>query len=68
LPKGSVIIVRVTDEAGDPLRNVPVIVLEHRYLPDGERRLSYTGNRTPSGRTDDLGIVRVLGSGVGRAL
>jgi hypothetical protein len=58
LPRGSVIIARVLDQFGDPVRGVTV----QAYLPrfaDGRRQLATAGGR--SSVTDDRGETRIYG-------
>ena len=63
LPRGSVIVVRVTDEFGEPVAGVQVQVQRYQYGPDGQRRLSSApGSVTsPFSTTDDLGQFRLFG-------
>ena len=63
LPRAGVIVVRLTDEAGEPLANARVDIQRYQYGAGGERRLSSapTGVRGPLARTDDRGELRVFG-------
>jgi protocatechuate 3,4-dioxygenase beta subunit len=62
LPRGSVIVVRVMDDFGEPLAGAQVQVQRYQYGPDGQRRLT----SVPSGgfgltSTDDRGEFRAYG-------
>jgi hypothetical protein len=62
LPRGGVIVVRVTDDFAEPLAGAQVSVQRYQYGPDGQRKL--TGVQTgalPFGGTDDRGEFRVYG-------
>lgn len=63
LPRGSVIVVRVTDEFGEPVAGVQVQVQRYQYGPDGQRRLSSVPGAvaSPFSTTDDLGQFRLFG-------
>jgi protocatechuate 3,4-dioxygenase beta subunit len=63
LPRAGVIVVRLTDEAGEPLANAQVEIQRYQYGANGERRLTSapTGVRGPLARTDDRGELRVVG-------
>src|SRR5688572_17988693 len=64
LPRGSVIVARVTDEFGEPVAGVTVQVQRYQYGPDGQRRLTgaQTGNAALGlAGTDDRGEMRVFG-------
>jgi hypothetical protein len=62
LPRGSVIVVRVTDEFGEPVAGVQVLVQRYQYGPDGQRRLSgVPGAAAPFSGTDDQGQFRAFG-------
>jgi hypothetical protein len=58
LPRGAVIVARVTDRYGDPLQGVSVRVYQYRFV-NGERRLQQTVGG--SGLTDDRGEQRIVG-------
>jgi hypothetical protein len=58
LPRGSVIVARVTDHFGDPLRGVSVRAYQYRFQA-GERRLQQVS--TGFSVTDDRGEQRVFG-------
>ena len=58
LPRGAVIVARVTDGFGDPLRGVSVRAYQYRFV-NGERRLQQTVGG--SGLTDDRGEQRIFG-------
>ena len=62
LPRGGVIVVRVTDDFSEPLAGAQVSVQRYQYGPDGQRRLT----TAPTGAlglsaTDDHGELRVFG-------
>jgi hypothetical protein len=63
LPRAGVIVVRLTDEAGEPLANAQVEIQRYQYSANGERRLTSapTGVRGPLARTNDRGELRVFG-------
>jgi protocatechuate 3,4-dioxygenase beta subunit len=62
LPNGSVIIVRVTDDFGEPLAGAQVQVQRFQYGPDGQRRLMMSpGSGGFLSATDDRGEVRLYG-------
>jgi hypothetical protein len=56
LPKGGVIVARITDDVGDPLAGV-FVQAEYYGFVQGQRRLTSGGNS----RTDDLGEARMSG-------
>jgi hypothetical protein len=58
MPRGSVIVARITDRFGDPLRGVAVRAYQHRFI-NGERRLQQIS--TGGGLTDDRGEQRIYG-------
>jgi len=62
LPTGSVIVVRVTDDFGEPVAGAQVQVQRFQYGPDGQRRLTTAGGPGffPSA-TDDRGEFRAYG-------
>jgi hypothetical protein len=65
LPRGSVIIGRITDEDGEPMAGARVQAMRYQYLPTGQRQL-VPGNMGAPGNpfgivTDDLGQFRVYG-------
>ncbi len=61
LPRGSVIVVRVTDEFGEPVAGVQVLVQRYQYGPDGQRRLSgVPGAAAPFSGTDDQAQFRAF--------
>jgi hypothetical protein len=64
LPKGGVIVGRITDDTGEPAPGVRVQAMRYQYMPSGQRQLSPGGGA--SGMfgptiTDDLGQFRVYG-------
>jgi hypothetical protein len=59
LPRASVIVARIVDRFGDPVRGVVVRVHQPRFV-DGERQLSDAGGGTFS-ITDDRGETRLFG-------
>ena len=63
LPRPGVIVVKLIDEAGEPVEGAQVEIQRYQYTPSGERRLSTapTGVRGPLARTDDRGELRVFG-------
>jgi hypothetical protein len=61
LPRGGVIAVQVTDEAGEPLRGVEVAAERYAFSSSGEQRLTPVGATTPYATTDDRGEYRVSG-------
>src|SRR5688572_8017483 len=63
LPRAGVMVVRLTDEAGEPLANAQVEIQRYQYGANGERRLTSapTGVRGPLARTNDRGELRVFG-------
>ena len=62
LPRGSVIVVGVTDEFGEPLVGVQIQIQRYQYGPDGQRRLAgVPGSTQPFSTTDDLGQFRAFG-------
>jgi protocatechuate 3,4-dioxygenase beta subunit len=64
LPKGSVIVVRVTDEFGEPIAGAQIQVQRYQYGPDGQRRLanvSVGAAPLPFSGTDDRGEFRAFG-------
>jgi hypothetical protein len=63
LPRASVIVVTLTDEAGEPVAGAQIEVLRYQYGADGRRRLTGapTGVRGPMARTNDRGELRVSG-------
>jgi hypothetical protein len=58
MPLGAVIVARITDRYGDPVRGVSVRAYQQRYL-NGERRLQQIN--AGSGVTDDRGEQRIFG-------
>jgi protocatechuate 3,4-dioxygenase beta subunit len=59
LPRGSVIVVRVTDDFGEPLAGAQVQVQRYQYAQDGQRRLSVVpGSTFGLAFTDDRGEFR----------
>ena len=58
LPRGAVIVARITDRYGDPLRGVSVRVYQYRFV-NGQRRLQQTVSG--AGLTDDRGEQRIFG-------
>ena len=62
LTKGSVIVVRITDDFGEPLAGAQIQVQRYQYGPDGERRLTQAQIGTPfMTMTDDRGELRAFG-------
>jgi protocatechuate 3,4-dioxygenase beta subunit len=62
LPRGGVIVVRVTDDFAEPLASAQVSVQRYQYGPDGQRKLtSVPTGASPFGGTDDRGEFRVYG-------
>jgi hypothetical protein len=63
LPRGGVIVARITDEGGEPLPGAQVQVQRYQYGPDGQRRLNnvFVGNIGQMNATDDRGEVRLYG-------
>ena len=63
LPKGSVINVRLSDEFGEPVAGVSVMVERFQWGPNGQRRLinAGTGGILGMSGTDDRGEVRIFG-------
>jgi hypothetical protein len=64
LSPGSVIVVRITDQFGDPVRGVTVRPMLHRFL-EGRRQLSGVAVGAGGSTTDDRGETRVYGLGPG---
>ena len=62
LPRAGVIVVRVTDDAGEPLADAQVDIQRYQYGTNGQRRLTSapTGVRRPL-ETDDRGELRAFG-------
>lgn len=60
LPKGSVIVARITDAFGGPLAGIQVQAQQYLFV-EGQRRLSIVGMTSPRAETDDLGQVRLHG-------
>lgn len=58
MPRGAVIVARMTDRFGDPVRGVSVRAYQPRYV-NGERRLQQIN--AGSGVTDDRGEQRIFG-------
>jgi protocatechuate 3,4-dioxygenase beta subunit len=63
LPKGSVINVRLSDEFGEPIAGVNVLVERFQWGPNGQRRLVNAGTSGILGMagTDDRGELRIFG-------
>ena len=63
LPKGGVIVGRITDDSGEPAPGVRVQAMRYQYMPTGQRQLSPGGTTGMFGPTvtDDLGQFRVYG-------
>ena len=62
LTKGGVIVVRITDDFGEPLAGAQIQVQRYQYGPDGERRLTQAQIGTPfMTMTDDRGELRAFG-------
>jgi protocatechuate 3,4-dioxygenase beta subunit len=63
LPRGGVIVARITDDLGEPLPGAQVQVQRYLYGPDGQRRLNtvFVGTPGPGSATDDRGEVRLYG-------
>ena len=63
LPRAGVIVVRLTDEAGEPVANAYIDIQRYQRDVNGQRRLvsAPTGVRGPLARTDDRGQLRVFG-------
>lgn len=63
MPRAGVIVVRLTDEAGEPLAGAQIQIQRYQYGANGERRLTSapTGVRGPLSRTDDRGELRAFG-------
>ena len=63
LPRGGVIVARITDDLGEPLPGAQVQVQRYQYGPDGQRRLNtvFVGTPGPGNATDDRGEVRLYG-------
>jgi hypothetical protein len=59
LPKAAVIVVRLTDDAGEAVAGMGVTVQQYTFS-GGERRLSTVGGNVTVG-TNDLGLVRLTG-------
>jgi len=57
LPRGSVIVGRITDEFNEPMTQAEVQAQRSVYTPDGQRRLAVAGSAT----TDDRGEFRIYG-------
>ena len=60
LPRGAVIVARVTDDLGFPVSNVEVRAQRFEYRPDGQRSLVGVYGPGPS-TTDDRGEIRLFG-------
>lgn len=60
LPRGAVIVARVTDDLGSPVSNVEVRAHRYEYRPDGQRALAGVYGPGPS-TTDDRGEIRLFG-------
>ena len=60
LPRGAVIVARVTDDLGFPVSNVEVRAQRFEYRPDGQRALVAIYGPGPS-QTDDRGEIRLFG-------
>lgn len=60
LPRGSVLVVRVTDEFGEPLAGANVQAQQYRFS-GGQRRLTSVSVGSPFSETNDLGEVRLYG-------
>ena len=62
LPRGAVVVGRISDDSGEPLPGVRVQAMRYQYMPNGQRQLT-PGNMGPFGPTitDDLGQFRVYG-------
>lgn len=63
LPRGTVIVARVTDEYGEPLPGVTVQLQRFVYGPDGQRQTANVAAGNPSSAlaTDDRGELRLFG-------
>ena len=63
LPRAGVIVVRLTDESGEPLAGAQVQIQRYQYGANGQRRLTSapTGVRGALSRTDDRGELRAFG-------
>jgi protocatechuate 3,4-dioxygenase beta subunit len=61
LPRGAVIVVRVTDDRGEPLPGAMVQVQRYQYGPDGQPRLTGASAATTLATTDDRGDFRAYG-------
>jgi len=59
LPKGGVIVGKITDDSGEPLAGVMLQAQRYQYVPGGQRRLVFSGQ--PQVMTDDLGQFRIYG-------
>jgi len=62
LPRGAVIVARITDEFGEPAAGVRVTAQQYRFV-SGVRRLVNAGNASSfvAGATDDFGEMRIAG-------
>ena len=63
LPRGGVMLVRVTDDFGEPIAGARIQLQRYQYQADGRRRLTAVGagGIAPLTGTDDLGELRVYG-------
>jgi hypothetical protein len=63
LPRAGVIVVRLTDETGEPLADARVEIQRYQYAVNGQRHLTSapTGVRGKLMRTDDRGELRAFG-------
>lgn len=60
LPRGGVIVVRVTDEYGEPVPGIAAQALQPKYV-DGRRRLTVASGPGVIDVTDDRGEMRIYG-------
>ena len=63
LPRAGVIVVKLSDETGEPIEGARVELQRYQYGANGQRRLTSapTGVRGPLSRTDDRGELRAFG-------
>ena len=62
LPRGGVIVGRITDELGEPIAGARMQAWRYQYLPSGQRRLTPTsGGPLGAMLTNDLGEFRLFG-------
>ena len=61
LPRGGVIVVRVTDDFAEPLAGAQISVQRYQYGADGQRKLTGVSTGGPFPVTDDRGEYRAYG-------